>query len=403
MRVLMLASYFPKPANPVMGNWALSQARALQQAGMEVRVVSGTSWVPGLFANTPGARAYADCPPRHDWDGIEAFYPRWLFYSFRGLYQSLSENPAPQIHLAWQSVKREIFRHVDEYRPDLVYAHHTQINGFLARQIHLRNGLPYVITDHDFGELSACQSSPRRHRFFRDIVENSSRMVAVATRMENLMRVAFPAARTLTVNNGTVDPPPQIFSTPRPPELRDVTVVFSACAFFERKGVPLLIHSFREAVQRYPDAVLRIAGSGEQRPVIEKAIAECGLASRVALLGMLPHAQVLQEMAWSDIFALPGWDEPFATAFSEALSTGRPIIYGSDGGITDVVGDGVHGVAVKPRDQASVVRALYALLGDIEGRRRMGLAARNLFETQLKWSHNAERMKQVFIEALAHV
>ena len=100
MRVLMLASYFSKPDNPVMGNWALAQAQALRRAGIEVRVVSGTSWVPRWLGVTPGAKAYAGCPTHYNWDGLDVFYPRWLFYSFRFLYASLARNPAPQVRLA---------------------------------------------------------------------------------------------------------------------------------------------------------------------------------------------------------------------------------------------------------------------------------------------------------------
>ena len=46
-RILFLASYFPKPGNPLMGTWALAQARALARRGdVELLTVSFTSWVP---------------------------------------------------------------------------------------------------------------------------------------------------------------------------------------------------------------------------------------------------------------------------------------------------------------------------------------------------------------------
>ncbi|WP_161768754.1 hypothetical protein [Picosynechococcus sp. NKBG042902] len=70
MKVLFLASYFPKPDNPLMGTWALSQAQALvQQAEIELLVVSFTSWVPSWLARSEGAKAYANCPPEYEWEG----------------------------------------------------------------------------------------------------------------------------------------------------------------------------------------------------------------------------------------------------------------------------------------------------------------------------------------------
>lgn len=392
----MLASYFPKPANPIMGNWALAQAQAIQACGAEIEVVSGTSWVPPLAARGTGARAYAFCPPSHNWNGLTAHYPRWLFYSFPQLYRSLAQNPAPQVRLAWWSARSSFLAHVDRFRPDILYCHHTQINGFIARQLQKLRGIPYVVTDHDFGELDSCLSFPRRRRFLTDTANHAACLVSVASRMEGIVRQAFPSARTRTVHNGTVTPPDAVFSTPRPEPLRDSLILFTACAFYERKGIPLLVRSFAEIAARYPSAILRIAGDGAERPNIEQAIRESGLESRITLLGKRPHAEVLQEMAWADLFALPGWDEPFATAYSEALSVGCPIVYGADGGITDVVTDGRHGLAVQPRDQASLVRALDTLLANPELRRSMSASARQLYLSSLKWEHNARHMLSLF-------
>lgn len=66
MKVLMLATYFPKPLNPLMDTWALAQAQALKRQGLEIEVVSFTAWVPRLIARSSGARAYAECPPVHE-------------------------------------------------------------------------------------------------------------------------------------------------------------------------------------------------------------------------------------------------------------------------------------------------------------------------------------------------
>ncbi|NJL47719.1 MAG: hypothetical protein HC929_09860 [Leptolyngbyaceae cyanobacterium SM2_5_2] len=81
MKVLFLASYFPKPDNPVMGTWALSQAQALVRQGVELLTLSFTAWVPGWAAHTAGAKAYAHCPSQATWPGpVAVQYPRWLYY-----------------------------------------------------------------------------------------------------------------------------------------------------------------------------------------------------------------------------------------------------------------------------------------------------------------------------------
>lgn len=398
----MLASYFPKPANPLMGNWALSQAQAFLRNGIDVSVVSGTSWIPRSAARaSPGAAAYASCPSSYRWGDLTAFYPRWMFYPIRPLRALLTANPAVLLGPTWLSVKNNLLQTIERVRPDVVYAHHTQINGYLAWRLHRITSLPYVITDHDFGEIEACRRHAARRRFFAPIVGGAARMIAVASRMERLVNELFPQSHTLTVHNGS-DPPAQAdFMKPRPPELAGRRVLFCACAFYERKGVPLLVRAFARVAAAFPDAILRMAGDGETRPEVEKAIRETGMSGRVRLLGQLPHHSVLQEMIWADLFVLPGWDEPFATAFTEALSAGCPIVYASDGGITDVAIDGTHGVAVEPGSEESLASALKSLLADESLRRRMATAARELFHQRLLWDHNAIRMKSVFASAVS--
>jgi glycosyltransferase involved in cell wall biosynthesis len=221
--------------------------------------------------------------------------------------------------------------------------------------------------------------------------------------MERLMKELFPRSRTLTILNGADPPPPIAFTIPKPPELASRRVLFCACAFYERKGVPLLVRAFARVAADFPDAVLRIAGDGDTRGEVEAAIRESGVSSRVQLLGRRSHEDVLQEMTWADLFVLPGWDEPFGVVFAEALSAGCPIIYASDGGISDIAVDGTHGIAVAPRSEDSLMSAIKALLSDEPRRRTMGEAARKLFQRRLLWDYNAIQMGSIFAEASRQV
>lgn len=395
----MLASYFPKPGNPLMGTWALSQAHALERR-VELQVVSVTSWVPRMLAGYRPAAAYAGCPSHHQWGTLDVLYPRAAWYPVAPLKQAAYRNPGPQMSMAWQTVGSTLQRAAQEFRPDIIYSHHTAVNGYFAARLNRLTGIPFAVTDHDFGEISDCEQWPARRRFFAKIVSRSSMMVAVASRMERRMKELFPDARACTIQNGT-DPIAESFkSTPRPEELRGKTVLFACGAFYERKGFPLLIEAFAQVSGQFPDAVLRIAGDGEQRAEVEERVRRFHLEDRVQLLGFRPHAEVLQEMCWCDAFTLIGWDEPFATVFSEALSAGKPVVCCNDGGITDVLRNEVHGLTIPPRNVAAATEALARLLADRGLRERLGRAGAALFESSLQWDHNAARMEGLFREAI---
>lgn len=400
MRVLFLASFFPKPGNPVMGTWALGQARALARQPIELRVVSFTSQVPRWLAFTPGARAYADCPPEHTWDELKVEYPRWRFYPVRPFKTWAYRDPRRQMRIAWNSAKPELRRIVESWQPDVIYCHHSLPNGYMALQLHQTYGVPYVVTDHDFGEISDCEIYPVRRQVIEPITHHAAMMISVARRMEQATRKLFPTARTTTVYNGIDLPPESVLVAARPSQLQGKLVLFSCGMFAPRKGFELLVEAFARVAGEHPSAVLRIAGDGERRPQIEAAIARSGVGDRVQLLGRLPHAQVIQEMAWSDAFALIGWDEPFATVFIEAMGCGRPIVTASDGGINDVVEHEREALVVRPHDADDAARAMSRLLEDAELRRRMGQAARQLVEHKLTWDANARRMHELFSQSL---
>jgi glycosyltransferase involved in cell wall biosynthesis len=401
MRILFLADYFPKPTNPMMGTWALDQARALAAAGLEVRVASFTSWVPRFAARSKGARAYATCPATHKWDGLQVDYPRWLYYAVGPVKRWGVHRPLPQMLVGWASARRALLRLVGQHRPELIYAHHTLPNGYLAYRLHRELGLPYVITDHSFDYILACEHAPQRRALFERVTGAASQVVAVSERMGADLRRLFPRARVRVVHNGSDLPDPSVLSQPRPPELERRTVIFSAGMFYERKGFPLLVRAFAKVAERHPSAVLRIAGGGDCAPEVDAAARESGLGDRLQLLGMQSHERVLQEMAWCDLFALVGWDEPFGVVFSEAMAAGKPIVFSNDGGINDLARDRVHGRAVPPRDLDAAAEALDSLLSSPDDRRRMGAAGAELVRSKLTWEANATIMKDVFRAVLA--
>jgi glycosyltransferase involved in cell wall biosynthesis len=188
-------------------------------------------------------------------------------------------------------------------------------------------------------------------------------------------------------------------SVPRPPSFAGRVVVLCVTFMYKRKNVPLLIEAFDSIADRHPDALLAIGGDGDDMPAVRAAIEKARHGKQIQLLGALKHREVMQYMAWCDAFALIGGDEPFATVFSEAMSAGKPIVFASDGGITDVAKDGVHGLSVEPGDLASAVAALDRLLGDADLRARLGRGAAEL-AAQLTWEQNARNVSELFKAAL---
>jgi glycosyltransferase involved in cell wall biosynthesis len=399
MRILFFGAHFPRPNNPTIGTWALSQISALRALGHEIRVVSPVPAIPVLATKILGRGTSALCPPRHTWGDIEALYVPWTVYPVGPLYNTFHRSPGVCVKPAWMFAGRKFLAIAADYAPDVIFAHHGQLAGFVAARVARRLEIPFFITEHDFDEIDDCAHNARRRDFYREVTQGIDAWVAVADRMRASMNRIFPGVPAVTIHNGAEPVPREMAAVPRPPALVSRVVVLCVTFMYKRKNVPLLLQAFDSIADRYPDALLAIGGDGDDMPAVRSALDNARNGSQILLLGALKHREVMQYMAWCDVFALIGGDEPFATVFSEAMSAGKPIVFASDGGITDVAKDGVHGLGVEPGDARSAVTALDRLLGDVELRERLGRNAAAL-AGELTWAQNARNVSAVFQAAL---
>lgn len=397
LRVLLIASCFPHPLNQRLGVWAQSQAEALHGAGVDLKVVSPTSYVPVFLGKAGIAEWAATCPPEAMQGPFNVSYPRWPVYH-SGLIRRLTRLfPAAAMALGWIFVRKRLRELVRSHRPAVIFAHHTFEGGELARRLLQETGLPYVIADWDFDEITDCRRFPRRKKHYQRVLAGAACVIATSERMKSDILSLFPGTRVAVGHYGRAPLPESMLTQPRPADRQGKVVILSASGFFKRKGVPFLIESFMRIQNRFPQAELWLAGDGPEKEAVQTAAAAAG--PRVRLLGALPHGELLQEMVWADFFALAGWDEPFATVYVEALAAGKPVVCCDDGGICDVLKDGVHGFAVPPQNRELLETALSRLIGDEGLRAQMSREASLLFKTELTTAAYANVIKGELLRA----
>jgi glycosyltransferase involved in cell wall biosynthesis len=414
LKVLFLASYFPKPDNPLMGTWALEQAKALVRQGIELCVVSFTAAIPKSLAMTTGAKAYAHCPPEHLWPGrvpenfkarvttgINVLYPRWLYYPIEPIKSWMYRHPGPYLKIAQLSSQRQFTKLVKDFCPDLLFCHHSLPNGWLAASQAANFCQPMITFDHDYDEIADCRNYPHRAEAMQTVVDQAWAMLSVSKRMQADLQAQFPSARRLATHSIGVNLPLSHHQqTHRPPELQGKTVVLSCALFAKRKGIPLLIEAFCSIAHRYPDAILRIVGGGPDAAAVRAAVATYDQTGQIQMLGKKSHAEVLQEMCWADCFALVSWDEPLGAVYLEAMAASKPILCANDGGINDAITSGIHGYAVTPKSTKATAEALDKLLADPDKRLEMGGRSRQLIEEKLTWDARAKDLVALFDQAV---
>jgi phosphatidylinositol alpha-1,6-mannosyltransferase len=176
-------------------------------------------------------------------------------------------------------------------------------------------------------------------------------------------------------------------------------LVFSVSRLVPRKGMDTLIEAAsRLASEDHPQLTVAIAGSGRDRPRLERAINRTG--APVRLLGRVPSPDLPGLYACADVFTLccrSRWggleQEGFGIVFLEAAAAGVPSVAGESGGSAEAVLDGVTGFVVSdPSDVAAVADAIDRLVSDPGLASRQGQAARHRAETEFGYEKLALRL-----------
>ncbi|GAA0680402.1 glycosyltransferase [Dyella marensis] len=353
IHVLVIPSWYPARPGDISGSFFREQALALHWHGCKVGVI------------------YPQLRSLRHWRG-PAGGERGLRREFdQGMpvLRSPGVNPFPLLHGAaaawWVRHGLKLYRrYVAEFgRPDVVHAHAALYGGALARQIWLREGVPYVLTEHSSmyprGRVSHTQA-----RIAREAAREARRRFAVSASFGGFLEGYFGAdAGSWEVMPNIVDASFGERPLGEPADGGDFTFL-TVGGLNENKGIHLLFEAFARGFASEPGVRLRIGGHGPERARLEKLAAQLGIADRVAFLGALTRQQVAEELARVQALVHPSRYETFGVAIVEALAMGRPVVATRCGGPEGIV-TARDGLLVPVDDIDALARAMHELRANI--------------------------------------
>jgi len=138
------------------------------------------------------------------------------------------------------------------------------------------------------------------------------------------------------------------------------------------KGFNTLIQALPQIRDATGDVNLVFAGDGDDRPALEELATRLHVRDSVRFISGLTRSQLVSVYRHADVFALPSGGEGFGIVYLEAMALGRPVVGGNQGGVTDIVEDGVTGFLVRHGDVPQLVERLTLLLTNSELAGEMG-------------------------------
>ena len=384
MRVAIVAEYYPRAADPVLGVWAHRQALAARDAGADVRVLVLHRPLPSraaLRAREPRALFEPLRQPlRTRLDGIEVTYVPFLAPPRPRSYGRWGAWAAPTLAVALRRLGRI----------DLVHAHYAAPAGDAVRRA--RPGVPLVISVHGGDVLSVVHRRRGRQAVTRAL-DHAALVLANSKGTEERAR-ELGARHTRVVHLGT-DVPPE----PAPePKLPTVATVGHLVA---RKRHADLLRALWLLRDSHPDLRWEVVGEGPERAGLERLTRELKMGGRVNLRGQLPPADARAAAQAATVFALPSVDEAFGVAYIEAMAAGVPAIgCRGEAGPEEIAASGAGIRLVPPGDPEALAEELRKLLDDADWRRELSDGARATVERSFTWAACGEATVAAYEEAL---
>jgi glycosyltransferase involved in cell wall biosynthesis len=156
----------------------------------------------------------------------------------------------------------------------------------------------------------------------------------------------------------------------------DADVVLFLARLVESKRPQEVVYAAEKIVSRVPrETTFLFAGDGEERARCEALARELGIADHVRFLGVVPHDDIPQIMAASDLFVSTSRLTNMALPTCEALICGVPVVAYDVGDTASLVRAGETGALVPDGDTGALADAIAGMLADREELARMSQAA----------------------------
>lgn len=167
-----------------------------------------------------------------------------------------------------------------------------------------------------------------------------------------------------------------------------------------RKGQDLLVEILPEVLHKHPDALLMIAGPGDENGKLKSRARQLGVEDHVLMPGAVSMADLPGYYNALDLFTMPvrtiahGLNvEGLGIVFLEAQACGVPVVVGDGGGSPETLINRHTGQIVSGYDPSEVSTVITDLLSDEQRRKEYGKAARAHVLQTWDWSVRGPRLE----------
>lgn len=379
LRVLSLSTLYPHDSAPNFGVFVERQMQAVMKRGdVDLVVVSPQGIPPFPLSLHPRYAKLKDLPAVELRGGVQVLRPHFTLIPGIGARFNAGAEARAVLPIARQLHAEQPF--------DLIDAQFFYPDGPAAVQIGKELGLPVSIKARG-SDIHHWGKDPATAKQVLAAGQAAQGLLAVAGGLADDLAALGMERSKITLHRTGLDadlfrPYDRKMCRDQLGLPRDVPVLATVGALIPRKGQKFVI----EALPLIPDAILLLAGKGEDEAGLKSMAERLGVAERVRFLGAVPHIELPIVLNAADIFVLPTASEGLANAWVEALACGTPVVTTPIPGATELLTNPVWGSMVA-REKLAIAIAVDQLLADPPTPETVSAAVAGF-----SWAANAEAL-----------
>lgn len=165
-------------------------------------------------------------------------------------------------------------------------------------------------------------------------------------------------------------------------ETKGVYVLLDACTLLKKKEILF--------------KCIFVGGEGEiTYSRFYERVNQLELMQQVSYLGEKYGIEKYKLFSDSDIFVFPTYYETFGLVNLEAMQHSKPIISTIEGGIPDIIEDGINGFLIPTKDPIALANKLEVLIQNSNLRQQMGAAGRKKYEQEFTLAKFENRLTEI--------
>jgi len=258
----------------------------------------------------------------------------------------------------------------------------------VKRIYHLHNK---GITQHQYNKIN---------KFLYGFVFKDADVILLSTALYQDIKLFVPESRVSICPNGVEDTFPDF--KPRFNLNNSKVKIIFLSNLIESKGVFILLDACYLLQQKNIDFECDFIGAEGDVTVsrFNEKVIQYQLTSKVHFLGKKYGYEKNKIFDSADIFAFPSYysNECFPLVLLEAMNAGLPVISTFEGGIPDIIDDGVTGFLIPQKDSEALAEKLEVLIKSPSLRIQMGKAGRHKFKLEFTIDIFEQKLTEILME-----